>query len=266
MIDTTYSLGLTARLAAVGLFIGSCELLARPLTLGPQGLLSWEVARLRSPWLARGRRGWLLDRLMTAPGVDAICVARIAASLVVIVAPVAWSVTTPALLFLTATSLLLMLRTPYGNDGADQMLLIVVIAVTSARLSGSNEVADIVAAFVAAQALLAYATSGIGKLAGSEWRNGKGIVGIMRTTTYGVPRFAHMLDRWPALAVALSWSVIVTEIAFPLVLLAPDSWVPIWLLGGLMFHVSCAAVMGLNTFVWAFLSTYPAIAAVTAWK
>ena len=54
-------------------------------------------------------------------------------------------------------------------------------------------------------------------------------------------------------------TIVVTEALFPLVLLVPHSIGLYFLVGGALFHASCAFVMGLNSFFWAFVATYPAI-------
>ena len=258
--DPFATLAAVERIAAFGVILGSLELLARPRTLSERGMLSWPVSRLRSPALAGGRSGALLDALFDAPGVYALCAVRAASGVLVLAMPSASTLSICALIVAAATSLLLMLRSAYGNDGADQMMMIVLIPAAAARSIGDARAIEFALWFIALQCCLSYLTSGIGKLRGKSWRDGTGIVGILKTRTYGVSSIAWFLGRHRALAVALSWLVIVTEITFPVVFVAPDSWVPFILAGGLAFHVGNAFVMGLNGFVWAFGAAYPAVA------
>ena len=258
-------LGLVERIGAAGVLLASLELLSRRGALRADGLLSWEVARLRSARLAVGATGAVLQRVLAPPGIYVLCWVRMLAAVIVIVAPTATGGSAAALFVAASIGLLLMLRTSYGNDGADQMLLIVLVASASVRLIGSQDALEYALWFIALQCLLSYVTSGLGKLAGRSWRDGAGLVGVLNTSTYGMRRVAASLERHRGLAVLLSWTIIVTEIAFPLVLVVPDPWVAVMLAGGLAFHVASAIVMGLNAFVWAFGATYPAIAFL-AWS
>jgi hypothetical protein len=49
--------------------------------------------------------------------------------------------------------------------------------------------------FIAAQALLAYSTSGIAKLVSPVWRDGTGLVGILSTIDHGTPALGQWLAR-----------------------------------------------------------------------
>ena len=82
---------------------------------------------------------------------------------------------------------------------------------------------------------------------------------ILSTEGYGLPMFAKILSDRPVLDKFLCWSVIAWEIAFPLVLVAPTTAMVAILSIGVVFHASCAFVMGLNRFVWAFCGCYPAV-------
>jgi hypothetical protein len=64
--------------------------------------------------------------------------------------------------------------------------------------------------------------------------------------------------RWELVLVA-AWCVILWETTFPIAILAPNRvrWVLLGL--GACFHIGVAVGMGLNTFLWAFVATYPAV-------
>lgn len=253
------ALVLSERLVAVAVLISSLELLARPRSLARGGLLSWEVAQLRAAWLTHGPLARVLDRLFTGSGLRALVVLRAAAAAWLVLGQ-AGAAQGAVVVVAALATLLLMLRTPYGNDGADQMGLLVLLAAAIARVSGLRPaVLEAALWFIALQACLSYATSGIAKLLGSSWRDGSGLVGILSTNTYGLPALATLLARRNSLAVGVSWMIIVSEALFPLVLVVPEPWIPAMMAAGLAFHLGCAIVMGLNTFVWSFAATYPAI-------
>ena len=113
--------------------------------------------------------------------------------------------------------------------------------------------------FITAQTCLCYLTSGMGKVISPVWRKGTAIRGILNTATYANTLAARVLRHrnvpvWPA-----SWAVIIFELSFPLVLVAPTRLMFVLLVLGIIFHLGNALVMGLNTFLWTFLAAYPAV-------
>ena len=86
----------------------------------------------------------------------------------------------------------------------------------------------------------------------------------MNLRSLGAPWAADRLVERPRLRVVLSWAVILGEVCFPLAVLLPARGVVAVLAVGLAFHLVVAVCMGLNTFVWAFVATYPAV--LFAWN
>ena len=120
------------------------------------------------------------------------------------------------------------------------------------------------AVFLTGQLLLAYFVSGLSKAQSDSWWRGDAIGGVVGTRIFGHPRFAQILKRHPSLGRALTWGTFVVEFLFPAALFAPR---PVFLaaLGAMLaFHLGCAVIMGLNTFVWAFAACYPA--ALWSWQ
>ncbi len=251
-------------LVGVGVIVSSLEFLRARAHYRSGGLLSWEVLRYRLALTARPVPGELTERMFSDTGLTAIVAARIAGA-AILLAPAVWLGEPWRIaglgLALLAT-LLLYLRSPYGLDGADQMMLIVLVgAFVSHLASPDGWLREAAVWFIATQATLAYLAAGIAKLVSAQWRSGQAIPAILSTRAYGNP-LAHKMTRdrrWLAFAVA--WSVIGFEVLFPLVILVPHESARVAFLGfGVLFHLTNAVVMGLNTFVWAFAATYPAIA------
>jgi hypothetical protein len=112
--------------------------------------------------------------------------------------------------------------------------------------------------FLAAQLSLAYMTSGVLRIQQPEWRNGKALLVVLRQHTYGNQICWKLGLRFPRGLQAVSVSVLAFECLFPAaVVLPPWLLVPV-LAFGVAFHLANAAIIGLNTFVWAFLGLYPA--------
>lgn len=161
---------------------------------------------------------------------------------------------------LCLASLLFTWRRFIGDDGSDQMTSILLTSVALAALfDGGPRGFALCLWFLTFQACLSYVAAGVAKALSTEWRDGSAIFKIFNTETYGLRPVAGWLLRFPVLGKVAAWSVIAVECLFPLALVAPEP-VTFSIIGlGLLFHVLCAVIMGLNSFLWAFAATYPAI-------
>jgi hypothetical protein len=256
-MDQHSAISLVARLAAVGVIVACAEFIADPKPLQDQGLMSWKVGQLRNGWLTASESP--LDPVLRYPNVLAVVGLRMLLAAVILFAPTAllrsaWFVTPAALL-----NAVFILRTAYGHDGADQMAWIIFSGLAIINLVGTPFAETVYLWFLALQACLAYVTTGLAKASASHWRNGSCLVGILGTSIYGHAGLAELLRRNPTFGRLLAPLLIVWQCSFPMVLVAPAP-VGFVILGiGVLFHLTNAYFMGLNTFVWSFLATYPAI-------
>jgi len=156
-------------------------------------------------------------------------------------------------------SFLLTVRSTYGRDGADQMLFLTFTTITVAHAFGSAVARDLALWFLAAQACLSYLTAGVAKLASPIWRSGAALPGIFGTDIYGHAWVRNLLARYPVLVKTGSWSMISFECVFPLALVGVPALTVTLIVAGATFHVATAVFMRLNTFLWAFIATYPAV-------
>jgi hypothetical protein len=154
-------------------------------------------------------------------------------------------------------SLIITLRTPFGLEGSDQMILILTGSLIVSSLVPAA--AEIAALFIGAQLCLAYVTAGVAKLASPEWRTGTALVAVMATQSYGHPGVARLLATVPLMSFLTSWMIMVWEATVPLCLVLPLSWAAAILVCGVLFHLTNAIVMGLNNFAISFLAGYPAL-------
>lgn len=251
------------RLASVGVCISSLELLARRRQLTDTGLLSWRVSRLRQKWLVRGAVGQLLDLILAYPGVLGLICVRFGAGTALLLgqrSPRRRFAMTSAI---TLSSIGLTLRAPYGQDGSDQMSELTFAAATLGNLpflEGNVTVKESALWFIGLQTCLSFLTAGIAKTSSPMWRDGSALMGIFGTEAYGNHRLADYLRSHPRQTACMSRGIVIGECLFPLVLVAPRPLAHAGLVGGLIFHALTAQVMGLNTFLWSFGATYPAIA------
>lgn len=254
--------GLILGLASIGVLISSCELLVSRRSLTDGGLLSWQVASLQTKWLASGPIHRLLEPCFRYPQVLLIVLVRAAAALTIIASVLAgrseWAGI--PVLIVAASLAALLLRTPFGNDGADQMSLVIFVCLSTSFLVANNRaILTACLFFIAAQSCLSYSTSGLAKLSASGWRTGSFVPFIFGTYVYGFSAVGNLLHKSRILAFAAAWMVIIPECSFIVVLFLPWPWCLLPLIWGGVFHLSSTVLMGLNTFFWAFVATYPAI-------
>ncbi len=256
--DTTFAWILI--LASVGVFIASTELLTLRAEFEEDGLFSWEVLRTVSRVtlsVGSGKPGQLISHPFFVPAVTG---ARALAAVILICFNSNDAIGTTCVFAIIAASIVMYWRAPLGLDGSDQMLLITFVAVGIHKLIPEDVyVAQASLWFIAIQGCLSYAVAGIAKLTSPVWRSGEAIRGIFGTRTYGTTRSASIVSGREGLCIALAWSVMVFECTFPLALAFGPSGFAIIAVLGVLFHIANAVTMGLNTFVWAFVATYPAI-------
>ncbi|RPF26233.1 hypothetical protein [Georgenia muralis] len=253
MPEEAWAVSVAARAACLALTIGFLEqLTVFRRAYGPDGPFSAAVAGV---FARPGHR--VLARDGVARGV--LVVGAVTGAVGLVVGPlsvVGWA----AGLLCVLAALAIKARRVTAGDGAEQISVLVLLAVSLALAPVAGDPAlDVVALFIGAVSVLSYVTAGLAKAVSRTWRSGAAIAIIMGSTAYGRPGVAALLDRRPALGVLLARATVAFECAFPLVLLAPLPVTLAFLAAGLGFHLGTAATMGLNTFVWAFVGTYPAV-------
>jgi hypothetical protein len=248
-----------ALIACVGGFISTLEWLSNNRQLKDDGLFSWAVFKTRGVAIKPQILERLLDSLVSRRPFIWMLALRLAALLCV---PIAlWfghgSVAILAVVFFT--SLLMHFRCPFGMDGSDQMLTQIFGALLIGELSGSHLGHKAALWFIAAQACLSYFTSGMAKAVSPHWRDGKVLFGIFNTRTYGYEPAARWLQKSPEITKFLGWGAVFMECIFPVSVLVGFPACLLFIAWGVAFHVMNAVVMGLNSFFWSFVATYPAV-------
>lgn len=245
----------------VSVVVATLEYLRVSADFGERGAFAWSVFRT-----ARGgyRLPPALRRIQAAlfrrTGSVVLLAVQVAAVLAAALLPMRTMGQWLALLVSSTCLGLLAFRQRYGEDGADQMNLIVSVAlVLTVGPFQSDTALRIGLAFIAAQLVLSYASAGIAKVVSPVWRSGRAVGLVVDTATYGSRQAGAVLRRWPRLGYLLTWAVIVFEVSFVAMVFLPWPWVMVPLAVGATFHASIALVMGLNNFLPAFLSTYPAM-------
>ncbi|MGI8476187.1 MAG: hypothetical protein ACR2OO_07455, partial [Thermomicrobiales bacterium] len=262
-LSPSAALDLGVRLACVGRLVTVAELLVTGTERRPGGLLDWGIAGLTNP------------RRRTAIGAHSLRVfqaigPRMFTTLLAVDAAVGVAlVARPAEAWLLLPAVVLhvieMKRHHLSVDGADQMMLLILVAALIGRTFQTETALRCAVTFLAAQACLAYLVSGLYKASSTVWQSGAALTEIMQTRVLGHAPVARILRDHPQFSHLAGLAVIAWESSAFIALAAPRPFLIGFLLAGIGFHLGCAAMMGLNTFVWAFAATYPAIVATNVW-
>ena len=252
-LDSGTALRATAIAAAVAVVVDAAETFAaeraRTVDLTP-----YEVVATRLPMM-RLRPLPLLARIpvLAVIALRCLCAALLSAG---------WPAPALVAAVLAAMSMSVIARRTYGLDGADHMLLVVLVALALAYSTGSGTARAVVVWLIAGEAALAYTTAGIAKLIAPGWRDGTFLPQILHTKIYGCPPLAAALSSRPAAARVACNTLLFWECTFPVALIAPRPVALAYVAAGACFHVTTALVMGLNTFMFSFLAAYPCLLAV----
>lgn len=250
------ALRVVASLVAVGQFVTGAQLIASRRLFDDGELLAWPAVRQ----LYESSRFAAIAALpFGAPVVRAVALLK-SSSAVALVGCALWSQPMLyALVVLIIANVALIIRIPHGRTGADDMGNVILVALLLGAFVDTRLTQTACLAFTAAAAATAYATAGLSKVPVAGWRDGSLLRQVVSTDQYGNARAARYLTRSRTLAKALSAAVITYECLFPLILVIPQEWAIAGLIVGVLFHVGAAFIMGLNTFVWTFAATYPAV-------
>jgi hypothetical protein len=257
-VDETQALRLTliGLVATMSLFAAEYIVAMQRGMMGTSSLMAWDIYALQSRWVYRGWRATLLNTLFRPQVFACVVIVRVLlAALAVALVPTGF--TPLPLVLLLALTMLVNLRHSHGRDGADDLTTVLVAGLLTYSLpSSSSPLRWAGLIFVITQVSLSYFVSGVAKLISVEWRTGEAIIGVFSTNVYGFPPVVPWL-RSLSLRHAICWSIIAWETTFPLYWVVPAPLSFGWLVAGVLFHMGSAVLMGLNTFLVVFLSTYP---------
>ena len=249
----------TALIVSVGAAISTAEWIHCRHQLQDGGLYSWQVIGTRPLMLRPGMIAAGLNRLLAFRPFVGVLWLRL---VVLVCFPfTVWfnHGVIIALSIICLSSFLMHLRSPFGMDGSDQMNLQVFGALLLGHLGGSLLAYEASMWFVAAQACLSYFTSGLAKALSPHWQSGNVVFGIFNTRTYGYEPIARCLLYRPGLEKVLRWGAVAMECSFGLAPFAGFPGCLVFITWGVAFHAMNAVIMGLNSFLWSFVATYPAV-------
>jgi len=160
-------------------------------------------------------------------------------------------------LLMTSLILLHYYQGPY-NGGADRMGMLVLTCLCLSHISKTEQWQTLILGYLSLQLVLSYFISGWVKVKNAEWRNGRALSDVFQFSAYPASESFRDWANSPFILKVASWVVILFELAFPFTLFSTLSLAAALVFAAL-FHVANACLFGLNRFVWAWISAYPAL-------
>lgn len=239
------------RLVAVAVALQTLELLSVRAAFADGGVFAWPLLRRELVSAPRALRV-LSDLTLAARPFQIVLALRLGAALAL---PFMEHGAISAVLLATTLLVCFRFRGSY-NGGSDAMTVVVLVALCVARLTAGELGAKAGLAYAAVQLTLSYFVAGVAKLRTSSWRTGRALNDVLSSPPYAGHSRLRGLPH--GLEAPLAWAIISLECALPIAWY--DRQLCVLLLAtALLFHVANAYVLGLNRFVWAWLSAFPAL-------
>jgi len=251
------AVGISRCIVAAGVLIWTLEYFALARYLGRNRILSWDIGQLRFRWTSIDGLEAVARWVFGPVGGMGQLAARFLAALLLL-APNQSSMWYALALFTIAlSSIAWFIRSPQGQDGSDQVFLLLAGSMAIGFLANSATTWNLVMLFVVLQLTICYLTAGLTKLRSPEWRNGIAIEYVFRTSTYGNSTFYDLIRSHQGIRLGVTWFVIIFEVIFPLAFFVPRELGMGLIAIPLGFHLATALLMGLNLFLISFLAAYP---------
>jgi hypothetical protein len=258
LFDMQTTVDIIQMLACVAVVIEALQVLVESKQYGASGIYSYAVLKKSSSWISQGWQGSVLNRLCESPTYLLFVALQLTAT-VLVVSHLFPSLSGFFILVILLVHLLSCFRHRSGLDGAQQMQTIIFASLLLFSVSSDPLAKAGCLWFIGLQALLSYMTAGIVKVRSAAWRGGTALENTFQGARFRNEPLGHALRKHPLVAKALCWSVIVFECAFALLVVMGPRTCFIVLVAGIFFHLAVALVMGLNSFLWSFIATYPAV-------
>lgn len=245
-----------AIIVSLGILLLTIQHIALWKMFRPMGAYSWALPDERP---LGGLRRWV-SLCLDHPGFTLIMILRASAAFFVILGAYYGTIGAISMTVLFVTSLVASYRTPLFDENAAVMNLTILAAlIVHVWMPNNSFVAHIALWFVALQACIAYLGAGFAKMFSQPWRHGVHLYHVFASSMQRLPTVAIVLRDYSIVAFVLSWFTILIQIAFPLALILPTQAAFVIVAATASFHLGVAILMGLPSFFWAFLATYPAV-------
>jgi len=226
------------------------------------GILSWQITRVQY------ERSWLkgiLDRCFTNGRYRYFLYFHLVGGITLgIQALFSLGSGVLPLFVILITTLSIGFRHHAGLNGDYQMSIVVIFGLLVGSYFGNDPVGRLMIYFIALHSILSYSISGWLKLNSSGWRDGTVIERLCESETWMSETAYQIVTGVPGSSTFASWSVILLECLFPVVLVVPQNIMWVIFIIGISFHVTTALFMGFNSFLILYPTTYIAISYANA--
>lgn len=256
-VDAALAIRVTSVVLAAHVLLSSAEHIVTRDRFDDGNILSWNVSKLR---IRNIKLGAAVEPLLRPPRFRWLLGLQFLAGVTLAASALFWRVSPVVLLVIVLADVGIAFRHQGGLSGDYHMSLVVAVGLFVATLFPAGSTLQFVGLlFIAVQSILSYFIAGVSKLVSEQWRSGEAPVGVLSTDSWGYVPLYEFLSGRPAAAKTVSWSVIVFECLFPVVLVAQFPVALGFVGGGVLFHGANAAFMRLNGFFLAFGASYPAV-------
>lgn len=252
-------LSIVATISAISVIISSLEWLFLYKQFRDDGIYSWPIRKSRTKYLLNGFFSHFFNTVFQYPNVLFLIGAKLSFSIVILFSIGNITLLTISSVVIAFSSILLSFRGLSGFSGADQMSKITFTTLSLCLISLSPFVLKIGLLFLSGQLIIAYSTAGWLRIIQPTWRNGSDLLLVIRQHTYGNKLIWEKAREHPAISKYASLTILIFESSILFALFLPLNYFILYLCLGVLFHLLNAIIMGLNTFFWTFLATYPAI-------
>lgn len=146
---------------------------------------------------------------------------------------------------------------PY-NGGSDTMAVLVLLCLWLSHIAPTHYWQEIALGYLAVQLVISYFQSGWVKVVNPEWCSGRALQQVFALSAYPVSESVRLWAGRPQVLLAMSWSVMIFELLFPMALF--NQTLLILALGiAALFHLANACLFGLNRFFWIWPAAFPVI-------
>jgi hypothetical protein len=163
-------------------------------------------------------------------------------------------------------NLIIQYRDWMSCDGADGVANITNVSMMLYLLLPHSKIVEYTTlTFLSTQVMISYFFSGLYKIRSKKWMTGEALQSIMATDLFGNKKINTLLKRNPLIGKTLTIGVSFFLLFYPLSILLPFKFFIIYLVAGLLFHLTIAAIMGINRFWQIYLANYPALIFIKFW-
>jgi len=233
-----------------------------------------EFLFLRAPVSARGiwapqlvlgdlaHAAGFTQRLFAALYTERLWLAHLILRLIAALALIVFGTSLPLMSFLFVSTVIVLIRWRGAfNGGSDFMTLVVLSGLMIASLGQAFGEAELGwragLYYIAIHSASSYFISGAIKLRNADWRSGKALPLFLDESIYG-PLGPKSVFWNRSIAIACSWAFILWECLIPIAFLDPVLSLIYCVIAG-FFHLLVFWYFGLNRFVFAWISTFPAL-------